>query len=186
MTTNTFFTSDTHFWHKNIMNFCPETRRQANGDVERMNELLIENHNAKVPSNATVYFLGDVSFGNAQQTKDVLSRLNGHKHLIYGNHDKVIRGDRSIQSIFETVQEYKTIHIDKVKVVMFHYPMREWDQMHRGAYHLFGHVHGGMDHLPHGRSMDVGIDTRLDFSPWSWEEIDRVLSKRPILSHHGD
>lgn len=184
MTANTFFTSDNHFWHKNIQKFCPTTR--FGKDVEEMNELMIQAHNAKVPSNATVYFLGDFSFGNAQQTHDILSRLNGHKHLIYGNHDKILRSDRSLQLYFETVQEYKSIYVNKVKVVMLHYPMREWDQMHRGAYHLFGHVHGELDKAPHGRSMDVGIDTRKDMAPWSWEEIDGILSRRPVLKHHGD
>lgn len=152
-----------------------------------MTELMIEAHNKKVSPSSTVYFLGDFSFGDAQQTKSVISRMNGHKHLIYGNHDKVILGDLSIQNMFESVQFYKVINLSGKRIVGFHFPMREWDQMHRGAYHLFGHVHGGLDAEPWGRSMDVGIDTRTDMAPWSFEEIDAILSKREILEHvHGD
>ena len=35
--------------------------------------------------------------------------------------------------------------------------------------------------------MDVGIDTRPtgDMKPWSWEEIDEILSKKEIIKHHG-
>lgn len=182
---NIFFTSDTHYWHKNILKFCPNTR--TGSCVEEMNEILIQRHNEKVSPSSTVYFLGDFSFGTASETKQILSRLNGYKHLIYGNHDKVIKSDASIIRMFESVQEYRSIHLDKKKVVLFHYPMREWDQVHRGAYHLYGHVHGGMDSTVWGRSMDVGIDTRKDMAPWSWEEIDARLSRLPIIEHvHGD
>jgi calcineurin-like phosphoesterase family protein len=184
--TNIFFASDHHFYHKNIQKFCPMTR--FGEDVEQMNELMIEAHNKKVKPGSLVYFLGDFSFGTAEQTNKVLSRLNGDKHLIYGNHDKVIKGDRSIQNMFVTVQDYKKIHIDKISVVLFHFPIMEWDQAHRGAYHLFGHVHGEMVSKPHGRSMDEGIDARPvpDMAPWSWDEIHQELKNRPIIQHHGD
>lgn len=185
MTTNTFFVSDNHFFHKNIQRYCPKTR--FGKDVEEMNELMIAAHNAKVPENGTVYFLGDFSFGTAEQTQGVIRRLNGHKHLIYGNHDKIIKNDHVAQRMFESVQDYKEINVEKTRVILFHFPMREWNQMHRGSYHLFGHVHGGFDHQPHGRSMDVGIDTRTDMAPWSWEEVHRVISKREVLRHvHGE
>lgn len=181
MTANTFFTSDTHAYHKNIMKFCPQTRQGA--DYIAMTELLIQAHNKTVTPNSTVYFLGDFSFGSADQTRAFLSRLNGRKHLIYGNHDKVIRNNVDIQRMFETVQEYRELNLMGKKLVLFHYPMIEWNGMHRGAYHLFGHVHGGLDHLPNGRSMDVGIDTRTDMCPWSFEEIHAVLEKRPVVEH---
>ena len=39
-----FFTSDTHFYHANIINFC----KRPFANVETMNEALIENWNAVV------------------------------------------------------------------------------------------------------------------------------------------
>ena len=47
-----------------------------------------------------------------------------------------------------------------------------------GGYHLYGHVHGNLQ--LEGRAMDVGIDARPtgDMKPWSWEEIDEILSKK--------
>ena len=183
---NIYFTSDNHFFHKNIQKFCPKTRHGR--DVKEMNEMMIYAHNERVRPNDLVYFLGDFSFGQADETKRVISRLNGQKHLIYGNHDKLIRADRSIQEMFESVQDYKITSIEKIKVVLFHFPMREWESMHHGAYHLFGHVHGNLDKKPHGRSMDVGIDTRptADMAPWNFEEIHYLLKNKEVLSHHGD
>lgn len=105
---------------------------------------MIEAHNEVVRKNDLVYFLSDFSFGTAQQTLEIVSRLNGTKHLIYGNHDKVIRGDASIQRKFVTVQDYKKVSVDRINAVLFHFPMREWEQCHRGYYHLHGHTHGNL------------------------------------------
>lgn len=95
--------------------------------------------------------------------------------------------------MFETINDYKKLTIDGTKIILFHYPMREWESMHHGAYHLYGHVHGGLEEganngsKPWGRSMDVGIDARhdqCDMMPWSFQEIKRILEKREILAHH--
>lgn len=181
-----FFVSDNHFFHKNIQKFCPNTRRGA--DVLEMNELMIQAHNDRVGRGDIVFFLGDFSFGQAKETKEVISRLNGQKHLIYGNHDKVIKGDVSIQKMFVTVQDYKETSWDKTKICLFHFPMREWNQCHRGSIHLFGHVHGSMDSQIWGKSMDVGIDTRpnADMAPWHVEEIMAIMQNRSPITHHGD
>ena len=63
-------------------------------------------------------------------------------------------------------------------------PIFEWNRMHHGSYHLFGHVHGSQT-IP-GRAIDVGIDNRpqKDMGLWSWEELDKILSKREIRMHH--
>lgn len=174
---NIFFSSDLHFHHRNIMSFCPTTR--LGNSIDEMNELLIAQHNSRVRPQDTVYLLGDISFGTAEETKTVVQRLNGKKHLIYGNHDQVIRRDVTIQSTFESVQDYKRIKIGKKHVMLSHFPMRSWEMMQHGSYHLYGHCHGNLEHTPYGRSMDVGIDARPgDMMPWSWEEIDAILKDR--------
>lgn len=181
-----YYSSDQHFHHKNILKFCSDTR--AGETVEEMNQLLIESHNSVVKPEDEVWFLGDFSFGTAEQTKTIISQLNGQLNLVYGNHDKIIRGDVSIQRMFKSVQEYKRISVGKQSIILFHYPIMEWDAMHYGSYHLFGHVHNKLANTPHGRSMDAGIDTRpnKDMKPWSFDEINEILSKRPILKHSGD
>lgn len=177
---NIFFSSDLHFHHRNIMSFCPTTR--LGNSIDEMNELLIQKYNSRVSNNDTVYLLGDISFGTFEQTKDTISRLNGTKHLIYGNHDQVIRKHQELQNLFESVQDYKRIRIGKTTVILCHFPFRSWDMRHHGSFHLFGHTHGKLDEYPLGRSMDVGIDARPDgdMLPWSWEDIKPVLIQREI------
>lgn len=181
MSEQVFFTSDNHFFHKGILKFCPETRGHAR-DVDEMNELMIEVWRATVRPNDRVYILGDFSFGRTEATTKILAALPGRLHLIKGNHDNWVNQDASKR--FESVDDYKKIKLDGKSVVMFHYPIVEFDQMHHGAYHLYGHVHGGYSHP--GRAMDVGIDARpqKDMGLWAWEDIMTALEPRPILSHH--
>ena len=181
MSQNTFFTSDNHFGHKNIFKFCRETRHGR--DVDEMNEHMIEKWNAMVTDNDRVYCLGDFSFMRSDKTEDVLKRLKGQIHLILGNHDQWLNAATS--AYFESVSHYKKITLDGVKVIMFHYPIFEWENIHYGSFHLFGHVHGSVT-VP-GRAMDVGIDARpqKDMGLWEWEEVRKILSQREIRAHHG-
>ncbi len=183
MHNKTFFTSDNHFSHKRIQEFCPLTR--FGSDVLDMNERMVAAWNAKVPEDGVVWCLGDFSFGGKDSALSYIKRLNGTKHLVYGNHDKIIRKNADLRSCFASTQEYKEISVDGIAVIMFHYPIREWNHMHHGAFHLYGHVHGGFDKAPLGRSIDVGIDTRFDMAPWSWVEIKAKLELMEIRPHHG-
>lgn len=80
---NTWFTSDTHFGHKNILEYEKEVRPFSS--VEEMNECLIERWNMVVRKNDVVYHLGDFAFG--RHNIKIAERLLGKKKLIMGNHD---------------------------------------------------------------------------------------------------
>lgn len=181
-----WFTSDNHFGHKNIKNFCPMTRPSYE-DVSEMDELMIHTWRAQVQPHDTVYCLGDFSFHNAERTWDILRQLPGYKHLILGNHDKVLRNQQKLANAhFVSVQEYKEVSIDGIKVVLFHYPIWEWNGMHYGAFHLYGHVHGTTK-VP-GRAVDVGIDgplSRGELELYNWQTIKTVLSERSVRKHNG-
>ena len=180
---NTFFVGDFHYMHKNIMKFCPTTRKGK--DVEDMSEMLVRNYQSVVQQEDTVYFLGDISFIDRDRTKLMLERLPGHKIFVTGNHDKGILGT-DIRHKFELVTPYLEHKIEGVEVIMFHYPIVEWNKIHYGSYHCYGHVHGKDVGLNDRRALDVGIDNRPggDMMPWSWDEVNRILSKRPIAQHH--
>lgn len=90
-----FFTSDNHFSHKNIKNFCPETRQGATW--EDMNRLMIRNWQMQVQQNDTVYMLGDVFFCRAEDAIKIIKQLPGQKVLTYGNHDKAIRSNSELR-----------------------------------------------------------------------------------------
>jgi len=177
-----FFTSDPHFNHKNIMKFCPTTRH---GDsVEHMNELIVQAHNSVVPPDGVVYILGDVCFGSVHNAVALLRRMNGTKHLILGNHDKKASQFSIFCSEFASMQTELTISVDKQEIYMNHRAHRVWYNAHYGAWHLFGHSHGGLP--PHFKSMDVGIDARPlgDMKPFTFDEIAAFMADQPMLGHH--
>lgn len=82
-----FFISDTHFGHKNIIKFCD----RPFSDVEEMNEALIENWNSVVGEDDEVFHLGDVALGPWVEWDSILTRLNGFKTLVIGNHDRIFK-----------------------------------------------------------------------------------------------
>ena len=180
---NTFFVSDTHFLHKRILEFCPDTRKGS--DYLEMTELMIQAWNDKVKCDDTVYHLGDVSFGCIEETEKVLNRLNGKIHLIQGNHDKSVVNNH-LAKRWESVQPYLRKTINSEQIVMFHYPIQEWDAMHYGSWHLYGHVHGKDMGLNNRKALDVGVDNRIskDMAPWSFDEVKVIMDKREIFSHH--
>ena len=87
----TYFTADWHFSHPNIARYCPQFRQQSD-NADELNEYLIDCWNRVVTPQDTVYNLGDVCFAKKPaHIEAVLQRLNGQHHLIYGNHDYLIR-----------------------------------------------------------------------------------------------
>lgn len=78
-----FLISDTHFSHNNIINYEDRPFK----DTEEMDEYMIAKWNETVSDNDLVFHLGDVSISGAKRSEEVLSRLNGRKILILGNHD---------------------------------------------------------------------------------------------------
>ena len=78
-----FYISDLHIGHENILRF--DNRPFA--DVSEMNNKLIENWNARVHSNDTVYILGDFIWAKESEWPSIVGSLGGNKVLIRGNHD---------------------------------------------------------------------------------------------------
>lgn len=155
----TWITSDTHWGHQNIMNFCPVTRARFNNDVNYMNEKMVMEWNEKVSPEDLVYILGDVAFLPAQKAAEYMNRCNGRKILIEGNHDRKTLNDPTFRKCFEEVHSYLRLVYEGTLVIMSHYPFLEWDQMHRGSLHFFGHLHGGVTGQEKYRCMDVGMDS---------------------------
>ena len=182
---NIWFTSDTHFHHKNILKFQAEAGTRQGEDHVEMTELMIEVWNKKIQPGDTVYHLGDVSFAPTAESIEILKRLNGNLHLIQGNHDRVVTDSVEARKRWVSVKPYDSVKIAGETIVLFHYPIVEWDKMHYGAWHLYGHVHGKDMGLGDRRAMDVGIDARKDMSPWSFDEVREIMKNRPIFSHHS-
>ena len=179
----TYITSDLHFGHTNIMKFCPVTRARFRNDVAYMDNAMIKEWNDIVEHDDLVYILGDVAFCNAQKATDIMRRLNGTKILVEGNHDRKALNDPSFRGCFEEVHKYLDINYEGHKIVMFHYPIAEWDQMHRGALHFHGHLHGGVSGMEKYRCRDMGIDA-TGMIVTQMEDAIRSALKGEIKSHH--
>lgn len=177
-----WITSDLHFGHANIMKFCPVTRAGFR-DVDHMNECMIQEWNAQVQPEDEVFILGDVAFLPAPRAVNIMHRLNGTKILIEGNHDRKLLQDPAFRACFRETHQYLRYNHDGQLVIMFHYPIHEWDQMHRGAVHFYGHVHGGRTGMEQYRARDVAFDaTGRVVSDFDAMVADAV--KGEIRAHH--
>ncbi len=176
-----YFTSDPHWGHRRILEFCADSRPYT--DLEDMHRGFITAWQNQVTYDDDVYIIGDVFFTSVNDAIRIMDQLPGRKHLILGNHDHNVSKTPALYEKFESVQHYLTLTIDKQAVILFHYPIWEWEKMHYGSYHLYGHVHGRDIGLP-GRAMDVGVDTKEGNKLWEWSEIHEILKHKPIRSHH--
>lgn len=182
---NVWFTSDTHFGHARIIELC----NRPFESVEHMNESMIENFNALVGPQDLVYHLGDVAMGTLADSLPLVGRLNGHKFLVPGNHDRVFSENKpayierflpEYQKVFSGVRsEYICLRPPGAELIdLCHFPFEgdshEEDRYsHRrppndGQWLLHGHVHD--EWKINGRQINVGVDV-WDFRPVNLDEI---------------
>jgi calcineurin-like phosphoesterase family protein len=179
----TFFTSDTHFFHSRIIQYC----LRPFADVNEMNETLIANWNNVVTPDDVVYHLGDFAFGDANGVDQVMRRLNfKHFHFVKGNHDKPFcdwyhsnKDDTYLAPKVSLYQSHLETKIEGHKFTLCHYAMRIWNESHRGALHLYGHSHGTLPDDCNSKSFDVGVDCH-DFAPISLERVLHLMSKKKM------
>ncbi len=186
-----YFTSDLHLGHENVIGF---TNRPFS-NVEEMNVCLIDNINATVEKSDELWILGDFAYKVNKEAVRVFRNkiLCRHVHLVYGNHDKNYERDH----IFQSVQYYKELKTEYGRVVLFHYPMMEWNAAHYGSVHLHGHIHSTGEYNNRNldrkyrerfsdghvsgaedlnlRIYDVGVDAN-NYRPISLSEIAEKLS----------
>ena len=202
---NIWFTSDTHYSHKNICYGVSEwagkeTSTRKFNSLEEMNNAIVNSINAYVEQSDELYMLGDWSFGGIESIWKFYDRLICKNiHLILGNHDDHIKKNKILpncsyrddsgtcaQDLFLSVDNYLEITLNKQPFVLCHYPMEDWYQMNdKGSIMLHGHNHHGLDNSLINstyRRMDVGIDWE-EFRPYSLEEILEKMNKRKIKNH---
>jgi calcineurin-like phosphoesterase family protein len=166
-----FFTSDTHFSHRNIIQYCSRPW----STVDEMDLALVERWNEKVGEQDTIYVLGDVFFCDTERALAILDALNGVKFLILGNHDRRIRNNGAVLGRFSAVlPDLYATEIEGTHVVMCHFPLLSWDREHYGSVMLHGHSHGNVKFDATRRRLDVGVDAN-NYSPVEWAEIQQQL-----------
>ena len=100
-----FYTSDLHLGHGRIDMYCnrgfaAKAAEAGNPDllVPMMNAGIAEAWNALVTPEDTVWVLGDVAMGKLDEALPWVSKLNGTKHLVVGNHDRPFRHTRKARN----------------------------------------------------------------------------------------
>lgn len=190
---NVFFTSDHHFHHANIIKY---TSRPFSS-VEEMNETLVQNWNATVGRNDTVYHLGDFSLSrDVGEVKSVMSRLNGNITLLClpWHHDGgwltklsevILSANGKFVNMEPALFVIKVPWMKKegfpLSITLSHYPMAEWEASHYGAWLLHGHSHGSWYDSQNRNAIDVGVDS-WGYSPVPFESI---VSRMHRISYKG-
>jgi calcineurin-like phosphoesterase family protein len=163
-----YFTSDTHFGHRNIIEYCNRPFRSSDGqpDVYYMDRELIKRWNDVVTPDDTVYHLGDVIMGERGRLPQILRNLSGRKILIRGNHDK--GAEKMLEAGFDEVHSELYTTVDGKLLYLHHQPMPVTHWMGWATYHICGHVH---EHWTRrGDTVNAGVD-RWDFRPVTLETL---------------
>lgn len=145
-----FVVSDTHFGHA----LMAQTRG-FEGNIEAHDVALLHAWNATVRPEDTVWHLGDVYFREGWK---YLSRLNGRKRLVAGNHD-------SAKSHFDVLAKHFEIVTGAVCLgqnILTHIPVHE-SQLRRFRLNIHGHSHANA--LADSRYVCVSVEQLPNFAP---------------------
>jgi len=132
---NYWITSDTHFGHARIINYCNRPFK----DVDHMNIELARRWNERIKSDDQVIFLGDFCFKNSNEERgEGLNRpapywswgLNGHITFVKGNHDR--------NNSLKTIISFCVINYAGEDYFCVHNP-KDYDSRYK--INFVGHVH---------------------------------------------
>jgi len=161
-----FLTSDLHLGHDNIRRYCSRPFK----DLNHMNSELVRRWNERVSLEDQVFHLGDFCFRNSSDTRgegsrttaqEWLQKLNGHKVMVRGNHDR----NNSLRTLVQSCviefagKEYFCVH-------------KPDDANHDYMVTFCGHVHERWKYRLYGETtlINVGCDVN-DFYPKTIDEI---------------
>lgn len=157
-----FFTADTHFFHRNIIDYCS----RGFGSAEEMNEDIIRRWNEVVATGDLVYHIGDFGMANANRLGTIRARLNGRIILVLGNHDYNFSKKKWLEvvGVDEVVDK-----VDYEEFTLNHLPVLDSvDPLSLDRWLLCGHIHNLW--RVKGRQLNVGVDVQ-GFYPITIEQV---------------
>jgi calcineurin-like phosphoesterase family protein len=168
--TNIWLISDLHLGHANICKFLRQdgTKVRPWDDPNEMDEAIIANWNSVVKPEDRVYNLGDCVIN--RRHLHLLSRLNGKKRLIRGNHD-----------IFRTADYLD--HFDEIygvrvldDMILSHYPL------HPESVNRPTNVHGHLHHndIDDGLYYNVCVEN-IGYTPVAIEDLRKLIAVKKAL-----
>jgi calcineurin-like phosphoesterase family protein len=175
-----FLVSDTHFGHAGVCRFTRNdgvTKLRPWDSAEEMDEAMVKAWNDRVQPTDKVYHLGDVVIN--RKSLSIMSRLNGDKVLIRGNHD--IFKDEDYTPYFRSLRAYHVMN----GMILSHIPVHA-ESLGRFGVNIHGHLHANRVRKARGVDARTGevlysdaIDPRYhcvcveqtDFAPILFEDV---------------
>lgn len=160
-----YIISDTHFGHRNMMNY----ENRPYDTVEKMDRDMVEGWNNSINQDDTVIHLGDVRHHPAKlYAEDYLSKLNGNILLVRGNHDGGVPQNPKGFNVVESA----TIKHGKYIFYLEHQPV---DTNH---WQIHGHTHR---HTPfidrEKKNINVSVEV-IDYRPLRMDRLIGYLNKK--------
>lgn len=199
-----WFTSDCHFGHRNILNFCERPFE----NTKEMEKAIIENWNRVVKPDEKVFCLGDFSwFHSRHEIKKIVNRLNGEIYMILGNHDKKeafeLCDTEKLHIYSDITYLYLRPEINNIDdrfetncytIVLSHFPQLCYSQSEKNnTYNFFGHIHSRKDQpmiefgkpikLLKRRQYDIGMD-RHSYTPIDFFDILKKIDEYQYWDLH--
>lgn len=159
--------SDTHFNHANMLHFTNsggDLIRPGFDSVCEVNELITDNWNRVVKHGDIVYHLGDVFFGDKDEAKKIMSRLNGRKRLVVGNHDDIKYIAQA--GMFQKIQMWRMF--PEFGLLLTHVPAHESALKAKSLINVHGHIHANTS--PAGSYFNACVES-TNYTPVNIEEI---------------
>ena len=176
-----FLVSDTHFGHAGVCRFTRAdgvTKLRPWDDPQEMDEAMIKAWNERVKHTDKVYHCGDAVIN--RRALSTLSRLNGDKVLIRGNHD--IFRDDEYREYFRELRAYHVMN----GLILSHIPVHP-ESLGRFGCNIHGHLHANRVKKPRGvdartgeilysdeidpRYYNVSVEQLPDFAPILFEDV---------------
>ena len=145
----TWVVSDTHFGHKNIINFGEMRKDFTN--IDQADEAMVEAWNSVVHKRDVVLHLGDVAWN--VKSFEHLRECHGQKKLILGNHDTY---SMDVYSKY-FLKVYGSLK--KGEILFTHIPII-FDKYHMWEYNVHGHIHHKEDNIPDWRYYNDNVDVQ--------------------------
>lgn len=201
--------ADLHFGHNKPFIWGMETDRSF--ATQEGHDSFLRNEALRIQGNSLL-FLGDWCLTCPyEKFENFLKLFTGDIYMLLGNHNAHIldfwkkRRDHQKDNgarLFHGNTLYNLGHYAEVEwegnqIVCCHYPILEWNKMHRGTWHLSGHVHNKYtENSPFDttqKGLDIGVDNAILWGLHKWGEkraffdmadVEKIMSKKQIRPHH--
>lgn len=141
-----------------------------------MNIQMINIWNNIVKINDIVIYLGDFGFGKKENLKEICDKLNGHKILVKGNHDRK-QSNGGLKFIgFEDI--FDSLRLDNI--LLTHKPVIE---VEKGIVNVHGHIHNANTSLIDGYKAKNHLCVSVECTNYMPVSVDYIKKKFKSILH---